>query len=307
MFSVFLSLATIALIGSSLRWLFPDRDIEEFRQSVNQLVLYILLPALIFTVIYESDLGGVLYEVPLAMVSGIAACLFVAWAILRWFPLDRRTQGSLILASAFGNVTYLGLPVLQGVFSDQALDISKVAILCEVTVGPMNLTVGSLLALRYSEEHGLSLKKSLRQVATLPPLWALAAALVCKFLHLPVPEFILHGAGVLGAAVSALMILSLGMALKPERVDHVLPILTASGIKLLLSPLVVFAAAGMLAIKQPYFEAVTLEGAMPSQLLTIIIADRFNLDSGILAHVVLINTIAAFVTIPLIRSLLFPS
>ena len=46
---------------------------------------------------------------------------------------------------------------------------------------------------------------------------------------------------------------------------------------------------------------------MPSQLLTIIIADRFNLDSGILAHVVLINTIAAFVTIPLIRSLLFPS
>ena len=102
----------------------------------------------------------------------------------------------------------------------------------------MNLTVGSLLALRYSEEQGLSLKQSLRQVATLPPLWALAAALACKFLHVPVPEFILHGAGVLGAAVSALMILSLGMALKPERVDHVLPILTASGIKLLLSPLV---------------------------------------------------------------------
>ena len=58
-------------------------------------------------------------------------------------------------------------------------------------------------------------------------------------------------------------------------------------------------------MKPPYFEAVTLEGAMPTQLLTLVIADRFNLDSKLLAQVILINTVIAFVTLPLLRGLLF--
>lgn len=305
MANVFLSLATIALLGCSLQRLFPDWNIEDFRKSINKLVLYVLLPSLIFKVIYTSDLGSVLYEVPVAIAAGIAGCLFAAWLIFKWIPIDRKAKGSLILACAFGNVTYLGLPVLQGVFADHALDISKVAILCEVTVAPLNLIVGSLLAMRYSEEEDLSLGQSLKQVIQLPPLWALAAALGCKFLHIPVPAFILHGTGVLGAAVSGLMILSLGMALKFRRINHLLPIFAVSGIKLLLSPLVVFGAAGAMAMKQPYFEAVTLEGAMPSQLLTFVIADRFNLDSELLAQAILINTVIAFVTIPLVQALLF--
>jgi predicted permease len=44
---------------------------------------------------------------------------------------------------------------------------------------------------------------------------------------------------------------------------------------------------------------------MPSQLLTFVIADRFNLDSKLLAQAIFINTVIAFVTIPLVRALLF--
>lgn len=303
--SIFLSLATIALLGSGLQRLFPAWNIEELRKSLNMLVLYVLLPSLIFRVIYTSELDSVLYQVPLAMAVGIFGCLLVAWLFFKWIPIDRKARGSLILACAFGNVTYLGLPVLQGVFAADTLDVTKVAILCEVTVAPLNLVVGSLLAMRYSGERGLSLRKSLKQLVQLPPLWALGAALGCKYLHLPVPAFILHGTEVLGGAVSGLMILSLGMALKFERLEHLLPILTVSSIKLLLCPLLVFVAARALAIKQPYFEAVTLEGAMPSQLLTLVIADRFNLEGKLLAQAIVINTAIAFVTIPLIRALLF--
>ena len=305
MTNVFLSLGAIALLGSTLQRLFPDWNIEDFRKSISKLVLYILLPSLIFKVIYTSELGSVLYEVPLAMAAGILGCLLAAWLIFKCIPIDRKAKGSLILACAFGNVTYLGLPVLQGVFAAHALDISKVAILSEVTVAPLNLTVGSLLAMSYSEEQGLNLRQSLKQVAQLPPLWALAAALGCKFLYVPLPAFILHGTSVLGAVVSGLMILSLGMALKFRRVNHLLPILTVSGIKLILSPIIVFGAASALAMSAPYFEAVTLEGAMPSQLLTFVIADRFNLDSELLAQAIFINTVIAFVTIPLVQSLLF--
>lgn len=305
MLNVFLSLGAIALAGSSLAWLFPEWNIEEFRKSINRLVLYILLPSLIFKVIYTSDLHGVLFQVPMAAAAGILGCLSVAWLAFRWMPLDRKATGSLVLACAFGNVTYLGLPVLQGIFRDPAVDIAKVAILCEVTVAPLNLIVGSLLAMRYCEGKSPGFRQSLAQVIRLPPLWTLAAALALKALAIPVPEFVLHGTEVLGGTVSGLMILSLGMALRFERLDHLLPILAVSGIKLLLSPLLVFLAAGLLAMKAPYLEAVTLEGAMPSQLLTIVIADRFNLDSRILARAIVVNTVLAFVTIPLVRAVLF--
>jgi predicted permease len=305
MLTVFLSLGTITLAGSALQRLFPDWNIEEFRKSINRLVLYVLLPALIFKVISTSDLDGVLYQVPFAAAAGIVGCLAVAWLVFRWIPLDARAKGALILACAFGNVTYLGLPVLQGVFPDQAGDISKVAILCEVTVAPLNLIVGSLLAMRFSGERGVNLRQSLKQVVQLPPLWALVAALLCKKLEVPVPEFILHGTAVLGGAVSGLMILSLGMALRFERVEHLVPTLGVGGIKLFLSPVIVFGAAKLLSMQDPYFEAVTLEGAMPTQLLTLVIADRFNLDSRLLARAIVINTVLAFVTIPLVRTLLF--
>ena len=302
---IFLSLASIVLLGNVLQRLYPDWNLEDLRKSINKLVLHVLLPALIFKVITSSELGGVLYEVPLCIGAGIIGCVSVGWVIFRFFSIARPAQGALILACAFGNVTYLGLPVLQGVFPDYALDISKVAILSEVTVSPLNLVVGSLLAMRYGADRGVGVRQSLKQVCQLPPLWALAVALGCKFLQVPVPSFIQHAAGVLGATVSGLMILSLGMAIKFQRVEHPVPLLAAGSIKLLLSPLVVFFAARALGMKPPYFEAVTLEGAMPTQLLTLVIADRFNLDSKLLAQVILINTVIAFVTLPLLRGLLF--
>jgi len=35
------------------------------------------------------------------------------------------------------------------------------------------------------------------------------------------------------------------------------------------------------------------------------VADRFNLDSRLLAHVIVVNTALAFVTVPLARTILF--
>jgi predicted permease len=305
MISVFLSLAGIALIGSLLQHLFPGWNVEEFRKSINRLVLYVLLPALVFNVIYSADLRGVLLEVPLIAGTGILVCLLFSWLLFKWIPVEDSVKGPLILASAFGNVTYLGLPVLQGLFPQPEIGIAKVAILCEITAAPLNLIVGSLLAISYSGKKGIGIGQSLRQVIQLPPLWAMFAALLLRQLPVPVPHFVIHGTQVLGAGVAGLMILSLGMALQFQRISNLWPILTVSGIKLLLSPLIIFGIGGLITLNQNYFEALTIEAAMPSQLLTLVIADRFKLDTKPLAQAILITTVLAFFTIPFVRSMLF--
>jgi len=120
-----------------------------------------------------------------------------------------------------------------------------------------------------------------------------------------VPEWVLESAGLLGVGVSGLMMLSLGMALRfprPESVGTLIPVVL---VKLALSPLVVYLAARSLGMKGVLHEAVVVEGAMPSQLLTFVIADRFKLDVNVLALVIGLDTALAFVTIPFIHGRLF--
>jgi predicted permease len=91
------------------------------------------------------------------------------------------------------------------------------------------------------------------------------------------------------------------MGLRYRRLQQPWPLLLASSIKLLVSPLVVLAAARWIGLQEPYLQAVVLEGAMPTQLLTFVIADRVGLDVERLAVCILINTAASFVTIPLLH------
>ena len=142
------------------------------------------------------------------------------------------------------------------------------------------MIVGSLLAMGYSGEQGLSLRQSLKQVAQLPPLWALAAALGCKFLHIPVPGFILHAVGVLGSAVSGLMILSLGMALKFRRVEHPVPILAVCAIKLLLAPVIAVAAAFTAFATVPWGAETTLFGLLDEPVKLELFVSRADVKLG---------------------------
>lgn len=362
MVSVLLALGLIAGIGSLLRYLVKDLDIDMARKMIGTLVLNIFLPALVFWVIYTAEIGAEFYQIPLIMLLSILVCLGIAMSAFRAFRLQPEEKGALILGSTFGNVTYLGLPILQGLFPSLALQVAKVAILCEVTTTPLNLSLGTALGNRFkasrSNRHRSETRVDLpadqqlasdtsqyfsaaevealetppqlteplplnrpklspfqtsiqigwqvcQEMVRLPALWAVVIALIWKVSGLPVPTFLLQATQILGNTVTGLMMLSLGMGLRYRRIYQPLPLIIASGIKLLISPLVVFGIATSIGLQSPYLEAVVLEGAMPTQLLTFVIADRVGLNAERLALCILMNTAASFLTIPAIKTLLF--
>ena len=81
-------------------------------------------------------------------------------------------------------------------------------------------------------------------------------------------------------------------------------ILPCVAIKLALSPLIVWAGTRMLAVDEPFAAATVLEAAMPTQLVVLIVADRFGLDTELAALAALVTTTASFFTLPLIHHLL---
>ncbi len=305
MINVFLSLGVIALAGAMLRFLFPDMDIENFRKSINRMVLFIILPALIFNVIYHAPVGREFYSVPLAALGGIAAGLCIALLAFRFISLPGSTKGALILGSSFSNVTYLGLPVLMGVFSTIPDQIAVVSILYEVTISPVLLSAGVLIAIHYGNKRKYKPSDYLKRVIKLPPLWALGIVLLVKFANVPVPDFLLEAFKTLGVTAAGLMILSLGMALRFKKMFNLKPIAVAVIVQLAFIPVVVFYIGKCLSMNQPYFEATVIEASMPTQLLTLVVADEFNLDTEVLAQTIFITTILSVGSVPLIRHMLF--
>ncbi len=302
MIAAFLPLAAIALLGALLRHFIPG--MEQTRQSMNRLVLYVFLPALVFRTVMDGTITRLFLEIPALAATGTLVSLAAGFLIFHFLPIPGPTKGAMMLGAAFGNVTYLGLPVLLGVFPGQADQVAEVSVLFEVTKSSLNLTLGAMIAIAYGSQEPITFRRTALEALKLPPLWALFVAIVWKLSGIPCPALIMDTASILAVAVSGVMMLSLGMALRFSATPLMALAIPVSAIKLVLSPLVVFLAVAPFGLTGVYSNAAILEAAMPSQLLSFIIAGKFKLDEETLAFVIMVDTILAFVTLPIVRALL---
>jgi malate permease and related proteins len=297
---LFLPLALIVLLGALLRRF--GSDMEDKRRTLNVLVLYVFLPALVFHTVMDAQLDRLFIEIPLAAASGVLGCLAAAFLVFHFLPIPGPTKGAMMLGAAFGNVTYLGLPVLLGTFPGHAAEASEVAVLFEVTKSTLNLTLGAMIAIAYGTQERVTFARTAFEALKLPPIWALVVAVTWKATGIPCPTAVMDAAALLAATVSGIMMLSLGMALKFRPTRLMALALPAAAIKLGLSPLLVSQVVGPLGITGLYADATILEAAMPSQLLSFIIASRFRLDEETLAFVIMADTLLAFATLPLVQA-----
>lgn len=104
MVTVLFALGLNAGIGSILRYLLHDLDVEMACRAIGTLVLNIFLPALVFRVIFTAQMGAETYQIPLVMLLSMLACLVIGIVVFRAFRPQPDEKGALILASAFGNV-----------------------------------------------------------------------------------------------------------------------------------------------------------------------------------------------------------
>jgi predicted permease len=97
------------------------------------------------------------------------------------------------------------------------------------------------------------------------------------------------------------MLFSLGLGLRwgagwGARLNRVLPVVI---IQLLLTPLLIWGASGLVGLGGAVRTAVVLEAAMPSMVLGIVLCDRYRLDSSLYAMAVTVSTALSIVTLPL--------
>jgi len=295
-----LLLQMFVLIAIGVAWAYwrPARvDIDSSRRMLTDSVFYIFLPALVLLVLWRAPLGIKTVQIALSAATGVLAGALLAYASCRVCRTDRGVTGAVLLASAWPNVTYLGLPVLEKTLGPWARSLAIQYDLFACT--PLLLTLGIYIAQRYGSVEPA--ERPLRMFVRVPPLWAAIAAVVLNVGGVPVPGWVDGLLVMMSAAVVPLMLLSVGMALPAgfrqwQRLPSVLPV---AAIQLILMPLCVWPVATLLGLTGEWRTGVVLEAAMPTMLLGLVLCDRYGLNSGVYAAAITVTTLAAFIMLPL--------
>jgi malate permease and related proteins len=292
---------SFALIFAGILWQIikpQGLDGDQLRRSLTTLVYHLLLPALVLVVIWRSPLSWESLAVAVLAAAAVLLGLTTAWLWFRRRAVAAPTLGAILLASAFPNATYLGLPVLEAALGPWARSIAVQYDLFAAT--PLLLTVGIMIAIRHGQPTGVAFRP-LANLLRVPPLWAAIIAVLLNLLGVPLPESFGNLLDKLAAGVVPLMLFSLGLGLRwqgewQQRLPYLLPIII---IQLLWVPLVVWGLSLPLTLHPDVRVAIVLEAAMPSMVLGIVLCDRYGLDTPLFAMAVTLTTAVSAFTLPL--------
>lgn len=296
--STLIQMTLLMACGAGWRLLKPGGlSAEQTRLALTTVVYYLLLPAMVLEVLWTADIGLRSFQYTLLGVGCVVFAMCCIWIVGAVFKFEHRRLGAMVLAAAFPNVTYLGLPVLEQTFGSWARSVVIQMDLFAVT--PVLFTAGVVIARHYGEETAEK-PRSVWLFFNAPPFWAAAIAVILNLNGMVAPEWLAGVLQKLSAAVVPLMLFSLGLALSWKAVTvrnfpYVIPVIV---IKMALMPLFAIALLGYLQLDGDYGAAAVLDLAMPSMVLGIVFCDRYRLDSSLYAMAVTVTTAISLVTLP---------
>jgi hypothetical protein len=272
--------------------------------SITRLVFYAFSPALVFHQLLNAELAGAALAQMVgfaAMTIGIQAGLaaLVGWAL----RLDRRAWATLIVTAVFVNGGNVGLATVRFAFGEAALPY---AVAFFVTSTFATYTFGVLIASLGRRD----LRGALAELLTVPAFYGLIAAEGLRWTGVSLPLPLARAIELLSEATIPVMLVVLGMQI--ERASHRQALTgrqwavvsAASGLQLVIAPLLAFGLASVLGLQGPALQAGVLQASMPAAVITTVLAGQYDLDLDVATRVVVVTTLLSpFVLTPIMTLL----
>ena len=268
-------------------------------KTLSRITFNALAPCLVFHLLVTSQVStGEFGRIVAFTVLLVAAIGSVARIVAIPFRLDRPVLAAFLIVVMFSNAGNYGLSVVLFAFGR---DVVARAAVYFVTSALLMYTFGSVLA----SSGRVGVKAALHGLLRVPALWGLVAAAVVIWTGVTLPTAIARPVDLLGAAAIPSMLLVLGMQFEkgawPERPGLVA---TAAALALVVSPLLGFLLARFLGLEGVARQAVIVESAMPSAVITTILALEFDVAPRFVTSVVVVTTLVSPVTVSLLIALL---
>lgn len=281
---------------------------EGMKESLARLIIDITLPCLILSTFARAEfdpsvLRNALWVGALTLVNiGVLMAVgMLAARTLRLSPPDATVH---VLHTMFGNIVFLGFPVLTALFPD-GTGVLYGAVY-QLASNTITFTYG-IYRLSQGQQRG-----GLRNLINLNSA-ALLLGVVLLTTRLPLPTMLVEAVGSVGQCTSPLSMVYVGALLSSMNMRQALrrpSIYLISLNKLILIPalLAVVYAYMLMAMGRPMsfaaFAVVVLEAAMPCQTIVVVLTKRYGGNFELAASNMLITTILSLATLPLIYRLI---
>lgn len=296
MVEIILRMSVLIVLGVLWRAIQPGGvATETIRKSLTTLVLYLMLPALVLRVLWQADLGVDSFLISATAIISILGGLLASFLFCRACGASKPVTGAVMLASAFPNITYMGLPILRELFGDWSTSIAIQYDLFACT--PLLFTVGVLIAQKFGEhDRQESMFKGLKK---LPPLWAAAFAVLLNLTQVPMTESITWILDQMANMVIPMMLFAVGLSLDwkitlGNKIKNISVIVVS---QLIILPVIAFVMATMFGFKGDVKVALVLEAAMPTMVIGLVLCDRYGLDTELYATAVTMTTVLSLISL----------
>ncbi|TCK09549.1 AEC family transporter [Marinobacterium mangrovicola] len=281
---------------------------QEAIPGLGRFVIYFALPALMFSTISSMDFGEVIepnylavYALGslLALLSGIGLHRF----LLRKSLVESGVKG---IGMSIPNSAFIGFPILMQVFDSPITQAFALAIMVEnILILPLALIIIESGRRKEGENSGNIWLPVFSRIVRNPLIIAIAAGLFCSALSIRLPAVATEALDMLARASAPTALFVIGASLMGTQIrGNIYSISTVVTGKLLLHPLLVALVLWLWPAFDHRLElAVMIIAAMPMMSVFPIIGGNYGFRNTC-ASMLLITTVASFVTITLLLGVL---
>lgn len=270
---------------------------ETTRKAIISIIYVLLLPALVIKSLWTAPPELIQWKISISIILTVLLTALIVWLVYRKLTDNMAILGSIILAGSLTNATYQGLPIL----TDQlGLLGTTIAIQYDFFAQtPLLLTAGIFLA-KYFGQSQTDHEKWWVTLTKVPALWAALIGLILCESHVQPIEPIITWLKHLSDPVIPLMLISIGLGLKPESIHRkdVPFLLPVVAIKLLIAPILIIMIAKEFGLPIDIITGLALEAGMSSILIAIVVCERYHLDTDKFIEVVTLTLFFSLLTLP---------
>lgn len=273
-----------------------EKDID----PLNKIVMYILMPCMIFSALYSADMSllPTLGILPFVILTASIGSGVISYIVLKRLHYDDKKIWSVLVTVMIANTAFMGYPVNLGVYGHPGF---LRAIFCDLATTCMFLLLSFVLVLKF----GGTVKRAFREILLFPPLWAVVLGISFNLLNIPIGPVLDKTVNYLADGTIPLIMISLGLSIELGGLARSKAmVIFTSIVKLGVFPLIALIVVSLLGLTGLQHDVGIIEAAMPSGMLSLLLAITYKLDYELTSDCILINTVISLITLPIIMTLL---
>ncbi len=281
------------------------------KDVIEKLIFYVTLPLLIVTKLSSLTFTDKILRNGAMVIFGTYLIIFIQLLAgkitAKIFKLKKPQAAIHELHSTFGNIVFLGFPLLDALFPGG--EAILYAALYQLVVNTVMWTYGVFRLNPATKEKGF---KDLKKLVN-PNIIALCLGLLMMLVHIRLPEIIHAPLQGLGGTTLYLAIIYIGVLLAQTKIKNVFKsadVYVLSFNKMFLLPVVFISLFGGIfqvfnfEMNHTAFYTLILESAMPCMAIMVLLAKRFGGDDELAMKNFFLSHVLSFLSLPFVLYML---